>query len=64
MEGVSITGRPSPCNTDLELDMEKIELNRFIQIINEKYIISDMTISEPPIESVIKELYTQKTAAV
>lgn len=62
VEGVSITSRSSPCNADLELDIEKIELNQFIRMINEKCIISDMTMGEPPIESVIKELYSQKQA--
>ncbi len=58
--GILMTSRTSPFIAELELDMAKIELNMFIQMINEKYIISDMTMSDPPIESVIKELYSQK----
>lgn len=58
--GVLLTSRTSPYIAELELDMLKIELNLFIQSVNEKYIISDMIMSDPPIESVIKELYLQK----
>lgn len=58
MPGVQVTGRTSPCHAELELDMEQIELNRFLHGINRSYIISDLTMSDPPIESVIKELYT------
>lgn len=60
MSGVQLTGRTSPCHAELELDMEQLELNRFLQYVNQNYIISDLTMSDPPIESVIKELYTQK----
>jgi len=59
--GVQLISRTSPTVAELELDMASIELNRFIQDINEKYIISDMTMSDPPIESVIRDLYTQKS---
>ncbi len=60
--GILMTSRTSPFVAELELDMLKVELNVFIQSVNEKYIISDMTMDDPPIESVIKELYTQKEA--
>jgi ABC-2 type transport system ATP-binding protein len=59
--GIRLTARTSPYICEFELDMEMIDLNRFIHIINEKCIISDLTISEPPIENVIKELYTKKS---
>lgn len=59
--GVQLTARTSPYICEFELDMEMIDLNRFIHIINEKCIISDLTVSEPPIENVIKELYTKKS---
>ncbi len=58
--GILMTSRTSPFVAELELDMVKVELNVFIQSVNEKYIISDMTMDDPPIESVIKELYSQK----
>lgn len=57
MDGVTLKARTSPCNAELELDTGKLELNRFIQLINENCIIGDMTIGQPQIESVIKELY-------
>jgi len=60
LDGIRTISRSSPCNAELELDMDRMELNRFIQLMNEQYIISDMTMSEPPIESVIKELYLQE----
>lgn len=61
--GVLMTSRTSPFIAELELDMAKVELNVFIQAVNEKYIISDMTMSDPPIESVIKELYMKEDSA-
>lgn len=61
-EGIQIIGRTSPCIVELELDMDRIELNRFIQSMNEEFIITDMVMSDPPIESVIKELYTKDVA--
>lgn len=63
-EGIQIVARTSPCIMDLELDMDKIELNRFIQRMNEEYIITDMVMSDPPIESVIRELYIKDEADV
>lgn len=42
---------------ELELDLAKIELNNFIKTINEKNSIRDISIHEPPIETVIKKLY-------
>ena len=60
MPGVTVTGQPSQYNAELELDMGKIELNCFIQAVNESYVINDLTIGEPPIENIIKELYMKK----
>jgi ABC-type uncharacterized transport system ATPase subunit len=58
MRGVTVKNVTSPFNAELELDIAEIELNSFIKNINEGCIINDMTIGEPPIESIIKELYT------
>jgi ABC-2 type transport system ATP-binding protein len=55
--GIVIRNIESPCNIQLELDTDQMELNRFIQMMNENYIISDMSMGSPLIESVIKELY-------
>ena len=41
----------------LELDLAKIELNNFIKLINENNTIRDISIHEPPIETVVKKLY-------
>jgi len=59
MDGITVTGRTSPNNAELELDTDKLELNRFINNMNENFIISDLTIGQPQIESVIKELYSR-----
>jgi ABC-2 type transport system ATP-binding protein len=55
--GVEKVTRLSEYEADLELDLEKIELNRFIKSVSESSTIRDMSISEPPIETVIKKLY-------
>lgn len=62
--GIQIIGRTSPCIVELELDMDRIELNRFIKSMNEEFIITDMIMRDPPIESVIRELYTKGEASV
>ncbi len=56
-DGVEKIIRHSEYEADLELDLEKIELNRFIKSVSETSTIRDMAISEPPIETVIKKLY-------
>ena len=47
----------SEYEAELELDLARIELNKFIKTINEKNTIRDISIHEPPIETVIKKLY-------
>jgi ABC-2 type transport system ATP-binding protein len=42
---------------EFELDMARIELNNFIKLINENNTIRDISIHEPPIETVVKKLY-------
>jgi ABC-2 type transport system ATP-binding protein len=56
-KGVENVRMLSDYEAELELDLAKIELNRFIKIINEHNTLSDITIHEPPIETVIKKLY-------
>lgn len=57
MQGISIRKVESPYNAELELDTDLMELNQFIQVMNENYIVSDLSIGSPQIESVIKQLY-------
>jgi ABC-2 type transport system ATP-binding protein len=45
---------------ELELDTSVLELSQFIQQINDDCGISDMSLQDPPIESVIKELYASQ----
>lgn len=57
LPGISIRNVESPYSVELELDTDLMELNRFIQNMNEHYIVNDLTMGSPKIESVIKELY-------
>lgn len=57
MPGVDVKSVLSPHNAELELDTDLVELNRFIKIMNDSYIISDLTMKPPQIESIIKKLY-------
>jgi len=41
------------------LDTSITGLNRFIHLINESNVISDMTVKDPPIENVVKEMYSR-----
>lgn len=56
-EGVKIIKAISEYSVQLELNTEELELNAFISYVNGESVINDMTIEEPPIEQVIKELY-------
>jgi len=60
MKGVAITKSLSAFDKELEIDMSQIGLNQFMAGLNELCIISDISIQEPPIESIIKEIYTSK----
>lgn len=56
-KGVENINMISDYDVELELDLAKIELNKFIKTINENNSIRDISIHEPPIETVIKKLY-------
>lgn len=55
--GVLVKNKISEYNAELELDVNIMELNRFIDYINNGSTINDMSLQELPIEEVIKELY-------
>jgi ABC-2 type transport system ATP-binding protein len=55
--GITITHPISHHDVELELDVSVMEVNQFIEMINRESIIKDLAVQEPPIESVIKELY-------
>ncbi|WP_252891615.1 hypothetical protein [Thermoclostridium stercorarium] len=57
-DGIDIRKRPSEWDVEVELDLSKINLNEFIQQINEKSKIRDMSIEGPELEEIIKKLYT------
>jgi len=59
LPGITVTNSISEYDVELELDAASIELNQFIEHVNTS-IISDMSIQELSIESVIKELYSAK----
>ena len=54
---VTVTERISPYEVFLELDVSALELNQFIKALQETSVIRDLSIQEPPIESIIKEIY-------
>jgi len=57
-EGICILENILPNEAKFELNTALVSLNRFIEIITYNNIIKDMSISEPPIEKIIKQLYT------
>ncbi|MDD4296116.1 MAG: ATP-binding cassette domain-containing protein [Ruminiclostridium sp.] len=57
--GISITSRASLFSAELMLDTSITDLNRFTHLVNESNVISDMTIKDPPIENVVKEMYSR-----
>jgi len=57
-EGICVLENILPNEAKFELNTALVSLNRFIEIITYNNIIKDMSISEPPIEKIIKQLYT------
>jgi ABC-2 type transport system ATP-binding protein len=55
--GLDIIKKISDYEAELVLDISKIELNLFIDGVNKSSIINDLSIHEPPIEDIIKNLY-------
>jgi ABC-2 type transport system ATP-binding protein len=55
--GVENINLISEFEAELELDLQRIELNQFIKMISQKNTIRDISIHDPPIETVIKKLY-------
>lgn len=60
LTGINITNRISDYKIELELDLTIYELNKFIGMVNKTSIISDLSVQEPQIDNVIKELYQLK----
>lgn len=60
LAGINITKRISDYKAELELDLSVFELNKFIAVVNKTSIINDLSVQEPQIENVIKELYQLK----
>ncbi|WP_211269483.1 hypothetical protein [Paenibacillus glacialis] len=57
---VTVLKQVSEMEAELELDTEQLELKEFIRIVNDRYIIHDMSINALSIDRVIKELYQVK----
>jgi ABC-2 type transport system ATP-binding protein len=57
MEGLEIVKKISNYEAELILDITKFELNKFIDTVNKTSIINDLSVHEPPIEDIIKNLY-------
>jgi len=58
MPGVLVKNKISEYNAELELDVSKLELNKFIDYINKNSTINDLLVQSLPIEDVIKDLYS------
>jgi ABC-2 type transport system ATP-binding protein len=62
VDGLEWKRRVSEHEGELELDISVLPLDEFIRMVQEQTVISDLSISEPPIESVIKQLYALEKA--
>ena len=60
MSGINITKRITDYEIELELNMSIISLDHFMGYLNQAVNIKDINVQEPPIESVIKDLYSRK----
>jgi ABC-2 type transport system ATP-binding protein len=55
--GILIRNQHSDRDAEFELDLSKLKLNEFIKKLNEESVISDMSIENLEIETIIKDLY-------
>ena len=60
LPGLSLLERRTAHDADYELDLDQLELDRFIARVSDGRRIRDMSIEEIPIESVIKAIYGQE----
>ena len=58
-DGITMIRQISPYEAELGLDVSKMKINEFINMINMNGQIADISIREVPIEEVIKELYVK-----
>ncbi|HHV29441.1 MAG TPA: ATP-binding cassette domain-containing protein [Clostridium sp.] len=58
MPGILVKNKISEYNVELELDVAKLELNKFIDYINKSSTINDLSVQSLPIEDVMKDLYS------
>ena len=58
--GLVVTKAISAYEAELEVDVSTLELNQFVAWINEASVIQDLTIQNPPIETLIKALYVRE----
>ncbi|HOV69102.1 MAG TPA: ATP-binding cassette domain-containing protein [Clostridia bacterium] len=56
-KGITVKEAITPCDAVLELDSDVMDFNDLISYVNAHSQIADITVSSPPIESVIKKLY-------
>ncbi len=63
LPGLERIERRGPGDADYELDLGRLDLDRFIGAVGQGRRIRDMSIEEIPIERVIKELYARRPAA-
>lgn len=61
--GIRLIKQISDFEAELEVDTSTLELSQFIQQISDECGISDMSLQDPPIESVIKELYASHASS-
>lgn len=55
--GIEVIKKISLHDVEVEIDLDKLKLSDFIEHVNKEFIIKDMTINEPSVESIIKTLY-------
>ena len=55
--GILIRNQHSDRDAEFELDLSRLKLNEFIKKLNEESVISDMSIENLEIETIIKDLY-------
>jgi ABC-2 type transport system ATP-binding protein len=55
--GLAVLRRTAPCAVELELDVGRLDLNRFMALIGQHNAITDLAIEALPIERAVRELY-------
>jgi ABC-type uncharacterized transport system ATPase subunit len=62
LDGISVVGR-RPHRLELEIDLRRVAVEQAVAHVMGRARLRDLTVSDPPMEDVIRELYGRANVA-